>query len=170
MSMVRRFPGPTATFDSRRGRHAKCRAFRASFHTTAGAANGNVWQEGERQGREGDAREEARHAEERRLGQEGDEPQAGHRDRPVRSEEGRRQGAGEEVRREEVDRQEVHWREEVDREEEDGEEVGVELTPAGAGPSQGGMPGDNAGMPNPSARFIAAAALALAAGASLAQV
>ena len=32
------------------------------------------------------------------------------------------------------------------------------------------MPGDNAGMPNPSARFIAAAALALAAGASLAQV
>jgi hypothetical protein len=37
-----------------------------------------------------DARAQARHAEERQLGQEGDEPQAGDRDRPV---EARKAGA-----------------------------------------------------------------------------
>jgi hypothetical protein len=50
------------------------------------------------QSREDDARTEARHAQERRLGQEGDQPQTSDRYRPLRSTPRRRQGAaGEEV-------------------------------------------------------------------------
>jgi hypothetical protein len=47
--------------------------------------------------REGDARAEARHAEKWQLGEEGDEPQAGHRHRTFGSAARRRQGAVEEV-------------------------------------------------------------------------
>jgi hypothetical protein len=49
------------------------------------------------QSREGDARTEARHAEKRKLGQEGEEPQTGHRHRTLRSATRRRQGAVEEI-------------------------------------------------------------------------
>jgi hypothetical protein len=56
-----------------------------------------VREEGVGEGREGDARAEARHAAQRRLGQEGGEPQAGHRDRIVRGAARRGEGpAGEE--------------------------------------------------------------------------
>ena len=58
--------------------------------------HGNVWQEGRRQGREGDAREEGRHAEERPLGQESDEQEAGDRDWAVGSSQRRRQSSGKE--------------------------------------------------------------------------
>jgi hypothetical protein len=54
------------------------------------------------QSREGDARAETRHAQKRRLGQEGDEPQAGHRHRTFGSASRRRQGAVEEGLVEEV--------------------------------------------------------------------
>ena len=67
-------------------------------------AHGNVWQEGRRQGRKGDAREEGGHAEERRLGQEGHQQEAGDRDRPLGGAQGRRQGPGQERRGQEVAR------------------------------------------------------------------
>ena len=51
------------------------RAIDSNFRFERGH-HGNVWQEGFRQGREDDARAQGGHAEER-LGQEGDEPQAG---------------------------------------------------------------------------------------------
>src|SRR6187402_3404838 len=116
MSMVRRFLDAIAARTILGGGGTRCARGFALHSTTTRSIDGNVWQEGERQGREGDAREEARHAEERRLGQEGDEPQAGHRDRPVGSARGRRQGAGEEVGCEEGGCEEVRC-EEVDREE-----------------------------------------------------
>jgi hypothetical protein len=71
-----------------------------------------VREESAGQSREGDARTEARHPEERKLGQEGEEPQTGHRHRTVGSAERRRQSAVEEVVFEEVVFKEV-VREEV---------------------------------------------------------
>src|SRR4029077_14037897 len=56
-----------------------------------------VWEEGRIQGAEGDARTEAGDAQVRPLGEEGEEPQAGHRDRPVRGASSGRQGSEEEV-------------------------------------------------------------------------
>src|SRR5262245_50912018 len=53
-----------------------------------------IWQEGIGESREIDARNEARQTQ-KRLRQEGDQPQAGDRDRPLGSPQGRRQGAGE---------------------------------------------------------------------------
>ena len=55
--------------------------------------HGEVRQEGAVEGQEGDGRAQGRHAAERPLGQEGDEPQAGDRHRPVGSAARRRQGA-----------------------------------------------------------------------------
>jgi hypothetical protein len=66
-----------------------------------------IRKESARQSREGDARAEARHAQERKLGQEGEEPQAGHRHRIVGSAPRRRQSAIEEVVFEEVELEEV---------------------------------------------------------------
>jgi hypothetical protein len=77
-----------------------------------------VWEEGPGQSREGDARAQEGHAAQRRLGQEGDEPQAGHRHRSLGSAPRRREGAAaaevfvEEVVLEDVEQQEVE-REEV---------------------------------------------------------
>ena len=47
----------------------------------------------QKQGQARDARAQARNAAQRPLGQEGDEPQAGDRDRPVRGASRRREGA-----------------------------------------------------------------------------
>jgi hypothetical protein len=60
-----------------------------------------VRQEDSEEGRRGDARVQARQAE-KRVGQKGDEPQAGHRHRALRGAARRRQGAVEEVELEEV--------------------------------------------------------------------
>ncbi|MBV8543143.1 MAG: hypothetical protein JO093_09705 [Acidobacteria bacterium] len=66
-----------------------------------------VREESAGQSREGDARTEKGHAEKRKLGQEGNEPQTGHRHRPLRSAPRRRQGAVEEVLSEEIFIQEI---------------------------------------------------------------
>jgi hypothetical protein len=79
---ARRLPGDRTTFNQRRGH-----------------PDGSVWQQGVGKGREGDARAQARHAEERPLRQDGEEQEAGDRDRPVGGAAGRRQSAGEEERR-----------------------------------------------------------------------
>jgi hypothetical protein len=84
-----------------------------------------VREESAGQSREGDARTEARHAEERRFGQEGDQPQTSDRDRLVGSATGRRQGADEEIVLKEVVLEEV-FVEAIDREEVECEEVIVE--------------------------------------------
>src|SRR6476660_8292106 len=94
---------------------ARCREY--SHVTASGDARGGwngrkVRQEGPQQGEEGDARAQARHAEERALRQEGEEPQAGDCDRVVRGAARRRQGAEEEVELEE----EVQLAEEVELE------------------------------------------------------
>src|SRR5262245_40049158 len=57
----------------------------------------SIRQEGFGQGREGDARAEGRDPQVRSLGQEGQEPEAGDRDRPLGGSSRRRQGSGEEV-------------------------------------------------------------------------
>src|SRR5256714_11925829 len=57
----------------------KCRLIIAE-----GGTNGAIRQEGSLQGEEGDAREKARHAEVGALGEEGQEPEAGDRDRAFR--------------------------------------------------------------------------------------
>jgi hypothetical protein len=82
-----------------------------------GGRNGEIRQEDAGQGSQSDAREKGRQASQRRLAQEGDEPQAGDRDRAVRGAARGRQGAPEpepEVRREEVDEEVVS--KEVDEE------------------------------------------------------
>src|SRR5262245_1010632 len=86
-------------------------------------SHGNVWQEGGRQGGYRNAREKGRYAEERPFRQDGQEPQAGHRHRPVRGAQGRRQGAAtaEEERGEKVHRyEEIGFGEEGDVGEENG--------------------------------------------------
>src|SRR3954447_1857067 len=72
-----------------------------------------VREESTGQSREGDARTQTRHAEKRRLRQEGEEPQAGDRDRIVGSAPRGRQGAGEEIVFEEVEREKVEFEEVV---------------------------------------------------------
>src|SRR4029077_7168714 len=57
----------------------KCRLI-----TAEGGTNGAIRQESSLQGEEGDAREKARYAEVGALGEEGDEPEAGDRDRAFR--------------------------------------------------------------------------------------
>lgn len=72
-----------------------------------------IREEGLGQSRREHARDEAGQVEERPLGQEGDEPQAGHRHRPLRGETRRRQGAVEEIELEEVFVEEVFVVEEI---------------------------------------------------------
>ena len=60
-----------------------------------GNTDGEVREESERESRAGDARAEARHAQERRVGQDGEEPQAGDRDRTFGGAQSRREGAKE---------------------------------------------------------------------------
>jgi hypothetical protein len=56
------------------------------------------------QSRKGDARAEARHTEKRKIGQEGEEPQTGHRHRTLRSATRGRQGAVEEIVKEVIEK------------------------------------------------------------------
>src|SRR5215213_7326085 len=77
-----------------------------------GDGYGNVWRQGTGEGQDGDARAQEGHSEKRLLGQEGDEPEAGDRDRLVRSAQGRRQGAAtEEIGGEEVIAEKDHRQE-----------------------------------------------------------
>jgi hypothetical protein len=89
-----------------------------------------VREESAGQSREGNARTEARHAQKRRFGQEGDQPQTSDCDRLVRSAKGRRQGAVEEIILKEVFVEEVEHEEvfieEVHFEEIEHKEVVVE--------------------------------------------
>src|SRR5437868_6640571 len=62
-------------------------------------SDGTVRQESAKQGEARDAQAQVGHAQERPLGQDGEEPQAGDRDRPVGGAQGRRQGPEEEERR-----------------------------------------------------------------------
>jgi hypothetical protein len=87
--------------------------------------HGEVRKEGAVEGQESHARTQGRHVAKRRFGQEGQEPEAGDCDRPVRSPARGSQGAAEEVRLEEVRLEEVRL-EEVRLEEVGNEEVGLE--------------------------------------------
>jgi len=112
--------------------------------------HGQVRKKGTGEGRQSHARTQGRHAAQRRLGQEGQEPEAGDCDRPVRSAPRRREGAAEEdgseeirfkeVRIEEIGFEEIRFKEisieeirfkeisieEIGDEEVGGEEVGIE--------------------------------------------
>jgi hypothetical protein len=87
--------------------------------------HGEVRKEGAVEGQESHARTQGRHVAKRWFGQEGQEPEAGDCDRPVRSPARGSQGAAEEVRLEEVRLEEVRL-EEVRLEEVGNEEVGNE--------------------------------------------
>jgi hypothetical protein len=79
-----------------------------SVHNERRFANGSkVREESAGQSREGDARAEEGHTQERKLGQESEEPQASHRHRTLRSAPRRRQGAVEEVVIEEIELEEI---------------------------------------------------------------
>src|SRR5688572_26534277 len=70
---------------------------RGNNHVERSISNGQVRKESGRQGEKGDARAQARDAQERPLGQEGQEPQAGDRNRPVPGAQGGGEGAEEAV-------------------------------------------------------------------------
>src|SRR5260221_6651144 len=70
-------------------------------------AYGPVWKENGEEGREGDQGAQKGHAEERALRQEGEEQEAGDRDRIVRGAQGRRQGTEEKEGRLEEEKKEV---------------------------------------------------------------
>jgi hypothetical protein len=57
----------------------------AAFHESipGGSTHRQIRQESEKRSQEGDAQDEERHAEKRQVGQEGDEQEAGDRDRPL---------------------------------------------------------------------------------------
>src|SRR5688572_25635483 len=61
-----------------------------------GGLYGEVRQEGRREGQEGDERAQTRHAQERPVRQEGQEQEAGHRDRPLTGAQGGWEGASKE--------------------------------------------------------------------------
>src|SRR5437867_186907 len=69
--------------------------------TAPGENDGKVRQKSAIEGQEGHARKEGGNPQEREIGQEGDEPQAGDRYRPFGSAQGGRKGAGQEIRFEE---------------------------------------------------------------------
>ena len=64
---------------------------------TTKSRGAQVFEEGRQSGRTGDACDEARNAAVRTLPQEGQEPQTGDRDWPLRSSEGGRQSSEEEI-------------------------------------------------------------------------
>src|SRR6185437_1704047 len=70
------------------------RSVRPSGPQRKGDFDGSIWPYRTVEGEEGDGRTQARDASQR-LGQEGDEPEAGDRDRPVRGAQERREGAKE---------------------------------------------------------------------------
>src|SRR6187549_3448549 len=59
--------------------------------------HGEIWKKSVEESRARNAQAQARNAQERPVGQEGHEPQAGHRDRPLRSEKSRSEGTAEEI-------------------------------------------------------------------------
>ena len=72
-----------------------------------GARHGEIWNEGEEQGQEGDARAQARRTEERSLGQESEESQASDCDRSLASATRRCEGAEEESFKPEITGEEI---------------------------------------------------------------
>ena len=97
--------------------------------------HGEVRKKGAGEGQEGHARTQGRHAAQRRLGQKGQEPEAGDCDRPVRSAprrcEGTEEDGSEEVRFEAIRiekkaREEIVTQEEVRVQEVAGEEIRIE--------------------------------------------
>src|SRR6185369_7299023 len=77
-------------------RYTRCRQI-AAAQLPKEIHHGQIRQEGSKQGRKDDARAQTRNLAQRTVGQEGDQPQAGDRDRPVGSAPRRRQGAEAEI-------------------------------------------------------------------------
>lgn len=100
----------------------RARAYHFSVTPQQGGRHGEVRKDRAVEGQEGDARTQGREAQKRAFRQEGDEPQAGDRDRTLRSATRRREGPGEEVGIEEIGREEVVVAE-IGLEEVEGEKV-----------------------------------------------